>query len=101
MDKGITPVSWLMEEITYDDGYGERMCSFIECVGLSEYFDKALQMEALKQQKYDEMVKMLNKASDALCSADADLRKEIEQLITEANKTFILKNKNNENRNKN
>jgi hypothetical protein len=56
-----TPVRWLMEEITYDNGYGERFCSFIECVGLSEYFNKALQMESQKQQKYDEMINVLER----------------------------------------
>jgi hypothetical protein len=63
-NKKETPVSWLMEEITYDNGYGERFCSFIECVGLSEYFKKALQMESQKQQKYDEMLGML----DGMCN---------------------------------
>jgi hypothetical protein len=58
-NKKETPVSWLMEAITYDNGYGERCASFRETFDLFEYFDKALQMESQKQQKYDEMLAML------------------------------------------
>lgn len=86
MDKGITPVSWLIDqilELPLDEG--TNAVHLKKHVNKVTVFNHALQMEALKQQKYDEMLKMLNKASDALCSADADLRKEIEQLITEAN----------------
>jgi hypothetical protein len=81
-NKKETPVRWLMEEITYDNGYGERFCSFIECVGLSEYFNKALQMESKKQQKYDEMLAMLEICKERTTSII--MYDELEQLIKEA-----------------
>jgi hypothetical protein len=69
-----TPVSWLagqLESITQD------------------LFDRALQMEAQKQQKYDEMVAMLEECfrftkivQDPATSALV-LRNEIEQLVKE------------------
>jgi hypothetical protein len=81
-NKQETPVSWLMEEITYDNGYGERHASFIETVDLFEYFDKALQMESQKQQKYDEMLGMLEVCKRRTSSFD--LHQDLEQLIKEA-----------------
>jgi len=39
-----TPIDWLMEQITYDDGGGRRLASWIETVDLKPYFDKAQQM---------------------------------------------------------
>ena len=47
----MTAIEWLMEEITYDYSGGARHNSFIDTVDLSEYFDKAKEME--KQQIID------------------------------------------------
>ena len=41
----MTAVKWLMEQITYDNGNGERYNSFIDTVDLLEYFNQALIME--------------------------------------------------------
>ena len=46
-----TAVEWLMEQITYDNGYGQRWVSFKEATDLNIYFQKALAME--KQQIID------------------------------------------------
>jgi glycerol-3-phosphate O-acyltransferase len=45
MDKRQTAVEWLMEHITYDNGYGQRWVSFKEATDLNIYFQKALAME--------------------------------------------------------
>jgi hypothetical protein len=66
-NKKETPVSWLagqLESITQD------------------LFDKALQMESEKQQKYDKMLAMLEVCKQATSSFD--MHQEIEQLIKEA-----------------
>jgi hypothetical protein len=84
-NKKETPVSWLMEqilELPLDEG--TNAAHLKKHVNKVTVFDYALQMESKKQQKYDEMLAMLEKASDALTSSDAYLRKEIEQLIKEA-----------------
>jgi hypothetical protein len=70
-NKKETPVSWLMEE--YYDSEG-RLWNYD--------FDKALQMEAKKQQKYDEMVAMLEVCKQATSSFD--MHQDLEQLIKEA-----------------
>jgi hypothetical protein len=44
-NKQQTPIEWLREEITYDNGTGQRLGSFIETVDLTEYFNKAKEME--------------------------------------------------------
>jgi hypothetical protein len=43
-----TAVEWLMEQISYDNGYGERVNSYIETFDLSDFFKKAKDIE--KQQ---------------------------------------------------
>jgi hypothetical protein len=43
MENKQTPIDWLMEQITYDDG-GRRLASWIESVDLKPYFDEAQQM---------------------------------------------------------
>ena len=43
--KNQTAVEWLMEHITYDNGYGQRWVSFKEATDLNIYFQKALAME--------------------------------------------------------
>jgi len=43
-----TAVEWLLEQITYDNGFGQRLASFKETVDLNEYFEQAKEME--KQQ---------------------------------------------------
>jgi hypothetical protein len=50
-NKQQTAVEWLMEQISYDNGMGERWISFRECVDLTEYFEQAKAME--KQQIID------------------------------------------------
>lgn len=40
-----TAVEWLREEITYDNGDGQRWGSFKENIDLTEYFEKAKEME--------------------------------------------------------
>ena len=40
-----TATEWLREEITYDNGDGQRWGSFKENVDLTEYFEKAKEME--------------------------------------------------------
>lgn len=40
-----TAVEWLMEQISYDNGYGERLNSYIETFDLSEFFKKAKEIE--------------------------------------------------------
>ena len=40
-----TAVEWLREEITYDNGTGQRRGSFKENIDLTEYFDQAKEME--------------------------------------------------------
>ena len=66
-NKKETPVSWLagqLESITQD------------------LFDKALQMEDLKQQKYDEMLAMLEVCKQT--TSRFDMHDALEQLIKEA-----------------
>jgi hypothetical protein len=43
--ENITAVEWLLEQITYDNGRGKRLCKFTEEADLSKYFDQAKQME--------------------------------------------------------
>ena len=74
-NKQMTAVRWLFKEIKKDI-LGLEYDYSIE-------LQTALQMESKKQQKYDDMLAMLEKASDALTSSDADLRNEIEKLIKE------------------
>ena len=40
-----TAVEWLIENISYDNGYGERNNSFTESFDLSDFFKKAKEME--------------------------------------------------------
>jgi hypothetical protein len=75
-NKKETPVSWLMEQFDLTSD-----ASIIKNV-----IDKALQMESQKQQKYDEMLRMLEaiiiaKSLGVLDQADFTL---IEKLIKEA-----------------
>jgi hypothetical protein len=73
-NKKETPVSWLVDKLKFIDknSYNE----------LYEHFDHALQMESQKQQKYDEMLAMLEVCKQATSSFD--MHQEIEQLIKEA-----------------
>ena len=45
MDNKQTAVEWLMEQITYDNGYGQRWISFKEATDLNIYFEDAKAME--------------------------------------------------------
>jgi hypothetical protein len=82
-NKKETPVSWLDVMIGKMEQHGADLPA------LRVHIDRALQMEAQKQQKYDEMLAMLeecfrftkrvqNPATSALV-----LRNEIEQLVKE------------------
>lgn len=44
-DKKQTAVDWLMEQLSYDNGYGVRVPSHREDANLNEYFEKAKAME--------------------------------------------------------
>ena len=44
-NKKQTAVEWLMEQITYDNGYGQRWISFKETTDLNIYFEDAKAME--------------------------------------------------------
>ena len=69
-----SPVSWLVEELKK---FGTHIPKL--------WFDHALQMEAQKQQKYDEMLAMLNKVAPILESyGEVEQYKEVIQLIKEA-----------------
>ena len=37
-------VEWLLEQITYDNGYGQRRASFIDTEDLTSYFEQAKAM---------------------------------------------------------
>jgi hypothetical protein len=43
--KNQTAVEWLLKQITYDNGFGQRLASFKETVDLNEYFQQAKAME--------------------------------------------------------
>jgi hypothetical protein len=77
-NKEETPVSWL------DGMIGKMEQHGADLPALRVHIDKALQLESQKQQKYDEMINVLERASDALYIADSFFRFEIEQLIKEA-----------------
>jgi hypothetical protein len=77
-NKKETPVSWLFKEIKKDI-LGLEYDYSIE-------LQTSLEMESKKQQKYDEMMEMLERAERTLREVyDCDT-KEIEQLIKEAKK---------------
>ena len=74
-NKKETPVRWLFEEM--QKTYIFNQDDF-------DMFKKALQMESLKQQKYDEMLAMLEEAERTLREVfDCDTEKAL-QLIKEA-----------------
>jgi hypothetical protein len=75
-NKKETPVSWLIEQLSnYDSKLIELFCKEI---------DQALEMESKKQQKYDEMLAMLEKIIKY--SLTRAIEAEAEQLIEEAKK---------------
>jgi hypothetical protein len=41
----MTAVEWLMEQITYDNGFGERRNSYTDSFDLTEFFEKAKEMQ--------------------------------------------------------
>jgi hypothetical protein len=89
MDKGITPVSWLIDqilELPLDEG--TNAVHLKKHVNKVTVFNHALQMEANKQKKYDKMLEML----ESICSkyeTDHHLLNvspsKIKQLVKEAN----------------
>jgi len=50
-NKKQTAVEWLAEQITYDNGFGQRRNSFTDSFDLSAYFEQAKKMD--KQQKIE------------------------------------------------
>jgi hypothetical protein len=75
-NKKETPVSWLVKEISRD-----RVGRAIITTFLKE-FEQAKEMEDLKQQKYDEMVAMLEICKQT--TSRFDIHRDLEQLIKEA-----------------
>jgi hypothetical protein len=73
-NKKETPVRWLVDKLKFIDknSYNE----------LYDHFNQALQMEAQKQQKYDEMLAMLEVCKQTTSSFD--LHQDLEKLIKEA-----------------
>jgi hypothetical protein len=55
-NKKQTAVDWLMGEISHDNGYGERLNSYIETFDLTEIFKKAKEME--KEQIIDAKIEI-------------------------------------------
>jgi hypothetical protein len=54
-NKEQTPLEWLREEITYDNGHGARWGSFKETVDLTPYFNQAIDMDNIaKQEAYNQ-----------------------------------------------
>ena len=37
-------IEWFLDQITYDNGYGQRRCSFIDTEDLISYFEQAKAM---------------------------------------------------------
>jgi hypothetical protein len=74
-NKKETPVSWLVDKLKFIDknSYNE----------LYEHFDHALQMESQKQQKYDEMLVVLEKVVQSELTPIV-LRRRAEEIIKEA-----------------
>jgi hypothetical protein len=75
-NKKETPVSWLVQRIV-DRQNG--VINEFPIYSLDQIFEQALQMESQKQQKYDEMLAMLERFLDR-----EYLFREMEQLIKEA-----------------
>jgi hypothetical protein len=44
-NKTQTAVEWLMKQITYDNGFGQRRNSFTDSFDLSAYFEQAIELE--------------------------------------------------------
>jgi hypothetical protein len=82
-NKKETPVSWLMEqilELPLDEG--TNAAHLKKHVNKVTVFDHALQMESQKQQKYDEMLAMLEVCKQATSSFD--IHRDLEKLVKEA-----------------
>jgi hypothetical protein len=82
-NKKETPVSWLVQRLI-DRQNG--VINSATCLSLDQIFDHAKEMESKKQQKYDEMLGMLEKI---IKENETDTRSwatflEIKQLIKEA-----------------
>jgi hypothetical protein len=75
-NKKETPVSWLVKEISRD-----RVGRAIITTFLKE-FEQAKELESQKQQKYDEMLAMLEVCKQTTSSFD--MHQDLEQLIKEA-----------------
>jgi hypothetical protein len=83
-NKKQTPVSWLVEQVKSKE-FTNDMYSWHK----EEVFRKALEMESKKQQKYDEMIEMLDECLNIvgdvpLGSEMSEWYKNAKQLIKEA-----------------
>jgi hypothetical protein len=83
-NKKETPVSWLVEQVKSKE-FTNNMYSWHK----EEVFKKALEMESKKQQKYDEMLAMLEECLNIIGDVPLGLEmtewhKNAEQLINEA-----------------
>lgn len=71
-------IEWLLEEITYDNGHGQRLGSFKEEVDLTPYFEKAKEIESYRlTQRFEEgrelgQIEILAQQSTSNASSYAD-----------------------------
>ena len=75
-DKKETPVSWLVKEISRDRVGRAIITTFFK------EFEQAKEMESQKQQKYNEMLAMLEICKQTTSSFD--MHQDLEQLVKEA-----------------
>jgi hypothetical protein len=47
----MTAIEWLMEQITYDNGFGERRNSYTDSFDLTEFFEEAKEIEKQQLEK--------------------------------------------------
>jgi hypothetical protein len=78
-----TPVSWLVQRLIDRQNQKDNP-NFYHLLSLNQIYEKALEMESKKQQKYDEMLEMLHQCQKLTnCKQIYD---EIFELIWEAKK---------------
>jgi hypothetical protein len=65
-----TAVEWLIEQITYDNGFGQRRNSFTEDFDLSAYFEKAKEMEKEQTLRFGIKCQLDFIKSDAILSVE-------------------------------
>jgi hypothetical protein len=83
-NKKETAVSWLVQRLIDRQNQKDNP-NFRHLFTLDQIFDQALQMESKKQQKYDEMLAMLEKVAPTLERyREVEQYKEVIQLLKEA-----------------